>query len=926
VDQPSRQHKFLHGKNSAAEILKIVLGGTVTSLNPRENGDMIDLNAVSTNDLSNLRFRGRNLGLYLPSSDADGLSLSTIDSNKTTDRSNPLHTFIDYFVYMTNNDMLDQFDIMKGLEFLSRTFESTFSSILGLNSVPMKIFLRKIFPSIVRSRNTSMAKAIIDSGTDMSNYRPPHPRVYSYALDNCMSIAVYNADQKMVELLCKEKFSVEIKSHGSKRLPWNLGNLDVLRTLLVSGADPDYFVVNEQPGFPLVDAARSGNLEAVDMLLTAGANVNSYALGHCWDALKAAIYSKNLDLAELLIDRGADVNATYRSPTRYDFFAHRTPHFTPFEIAVEVKSTPLVQLLITRGAHVGVCVPNHDEYDKDHSLRHCCALYSAVKNQNAALAGFLLLKGANVNCRGHWRRGDTPLQMAARRNYPEMVDFLLLHGADVNSAPANSHGRTAIQAAAENDSIEILRTLLGAYADVNAPAGHEDGLTVLQAAIKNRHPLMAGTLYALGADLNAPPGHFGGYTATQAAALSGDFDLLRNLIDWGAEINGPAAKKGGFTAMEAATLSNDISILELLVSNGVELNAISSGNGASRCLAMAASNEWLDGVRYLLEIGADLDGYWKCEDRSENFNALGWSIFRGNIPMMTLLLDSGVDVYSPVSTALDLNGQCALSIALDEMLEPETISLLLSRYKDLEMVCRQYNILVYAIDYKVQDSRIFKMLLNAISGLPKDVYDDQLQRAWELLPCEFEEECLDHQFIVLLLESGVDINSRNCYKETALHRTLDTEQTHISKYLIEKGAEINIPADGEIGTPLQEAIRKEQTEIVYLLLERGADINAAPAVICGITALQAASINGLMDLVIELLRRGASVAEPAAREYGRTAINGAAERGRQDMVQLLLNHYDGDEGLRIVCDEAATYAEKEGHVEVAEWLRNYSIF
>ena len=113
--------------------------------------------------------------------------------------------------------------------------------------------------------------------------------------------------------------------------------------------------------------------------------------------------------------------------------------------------------------------------------------------------------------------------------------------------------------------------------------------------------------------------------------------------------------------------------------------------------------------------------------------------------------------------------------------------------------------------------------------------------------------------------------------------------------------------------------------MVFLLIERGADINAAPAKVCGLTALQAASINGLTDIVIELLQRGASIAEPAARENGRTAINGAAERGLQDMVQLLLNHYDGDEGLRIVFDEAATYAEKEGHVEVAEWLRNYAI-
>jgi ankyrin repeat protein len=137
----------------------------------------------------------------------------------------------------------------------------------------------------------------------------------------------------------------------------------------------------------------------------------------------------------------------------------------------------------------------------------------------------------------------------------------------------------------------------------------------------------------------------------QAAALNGDFDLLRNLIDGGAEINGPAAKDGGFTVMEAAVLSHNIRVFEFLVRKGVELNALPSGNNASRCLAMATSNEWLDGVRYLLKIGADLNGYWESKDWSENFNALGWSIFHRNIPMMTLLLDNGVDIYSPVSAA-----------------------------------------------------------------------------------------------------------------------------------------------------------------------------------------------------------------------------------------------------------------------------------
>lgn len=928
MDKSTSQHKFLHGNQSAVELLKIAFEDPLNSFIPRKSGDMINQNAGSNNDLSNFPFRTLNfrnlvpLALYFPSSDGDELLRSTFDSNEMTRGSNALHAFMAYFVYMTNNNLLNSYQVGKGSELISRNFEPIFLPfLLGLNSVSMRIFTRKIFPSIVDSGNIRMVKAIIDSGIDIFKYS--HTSSDAFPERGCMSIAVSNGDQKMVELLCEEGFSPQIKNWNGRKSPWNFENLDILRTLLLFGADPECFVVDRPRGFPLVDAARSGKLEAVDMLLTEGANVNSYDPKHHGTALQAAIFSNNLEIAELLIDRGADVNVPYRIPTRFAFDEKGMPQYTPFEIAVHQNNISTAQLLINNGANVDTCVPNPNE---NPPLRVNCPLRSAVKNRNAALARFIILKGSNVDCRGHLSCGDTPLQMAARRDYPEMVNFLLWHGADVNAAPATLNGRTAIQAAAESGSIEILRMLLEKGADVNAPAGHERGLTALQAAIMNRHPLMAGALYAAGADLNAPPGNHRGFTATQAAARARDLDLLKNLIDWGAEINGPTAKKYGLTVMEAAMLSKNMSILELLVKSGAKINAISTGNNASRCLAIAACKEWLDGARYLLKIGANLDGYWECQDPYKVFNALGWSVYFHDITMMTLLLDNGADVYSPVSEGYGQNGKCALSLGLAEASSPEIILLLLSRSKDLEKVCRKEDILACAIYDEVEDSQIFKIILNAINGLPKDVYDDQIQKAWNILPIysPFATEELI-EFMEILLESGVDINSEDDYKRTALDRALETEHTYISKYLVEKGAKINTPAVDDIGTPLQEAIRNEETELVSILLERGADINAAPAEIRGTTALQAASINGLTGLVIDLLRRGASVAAPAALKLGRTAINGAAERGRHDIIQLLLNHYDGDEGLPVVCAEAATYAEKEGHVEVAEWLRQYPI-
>ncbi|CRG91178.1 Delta-latroinsectotoxin-Lt1a [Talaromyces islandicus] len=930
VDQSSSQHKLLHSSHSTTEMLKGAFGLSANSGPPHGYGNMINMDTGSINDLSNLSFRKHTFGkvlpsaLYVPLSDLGGLSPSIFGSNEMIHQSNALHIFMEYFVYMVNNGTLDPSYIAKGLEFLSRNCESSLLPVLlGRHSVSVKIFMRKIFPSIVYSGNTGIAKAIIDSGIDMSNYRYP-PRGYSIEHNHCMSIAVGNEDHKMVELLCKEKFATEIGSGIAIKLPWDLGNLDILRTLLLFGADPERFVLNRARGFPLIDAAASGNLEAVYMLLEAGANVNSYAPDHYGTALQAATYHKHLKVARLLIEQGADVNVTYRTQRQIPLHAIGMPEYSPFGIAVERNDISLVQLLIANGAYVGGCVANEVAYSHGPGR---CPLHNAIENENADLADFLLFSGADINCRNGFRCGDTPLQAAVRRSHLQMVNFLLQRDADVNAAPATSSGLTAIQAAAQSGNIDIVRVLLENNADVNAPAGHSGGLTALQASIINRHPLMAGALYAAGANLNAPPAHSGGFTAIQAAAWIGDLDLLKDLIDWGAEINGPTSEKSGFTVMEAATLSKNMSILGFLVENGVNINASSSESKVSRCLAMAASRDWLDGVEYLLEIGADLGGHYYFDEDSEYFlkyNALGWSIYHENITIMTILLDAGADVYGPVNTF----DECALSMGLASAKSRQTTRLLLSKYQDLEKVCRENNIIECAIDIGVQDFEIFKMLHNAIKGLPKDVYDDQIQETWNILPmgtCYVEDISFTQELMELFLKSGVDINSRDNHNTTALHRALESDQTHVFKYLVEKGAEINTPATSGIGTPFQAAIRAENIEIVSFLLERGADINAAPAEIRGITALQAASINGMTGLAIELLRRGASVSEPAARKDGRTAINGAAEHGKHDMLQLLLNHYDGDEDITVVCDVAATYAEKEGHVEIAEWLRKYSV-
>ncbi|KOS40940.1 hypothetical protein ACN38_g8195 [Penicillium nordicum] len=106
---------------------------------------------------------------------------------------------------------------------------------------------------------------------------------------------------------------------------------------------------------------------------------------------------------------------------------------------------------------------------------------------------------------------------------------------------------------------------------------------------------------------------------------------------------------------------------------------------------------------------------------------------------------------------------------------------------------------------------------------------------------------------------------------------------------------LNSPPFGDGGmTALQQAAKQGNMELVDLFLKAGANVNQNPASRTGATALPFAAIQDHIGIARRLLDAGASVQAPRAERYGRTALEGAAEHGRLDMVQLLLN-----EGLLI---------------------------
>lgn len=958
-DSHGVQVDILRNRKFSVELLQMALGDTLKL----EDSDIF---LLIRNPFTGRQTR-RNLASYFPPRDDKDDTISC--PFRSVDLEMPpqvvaLQRLLQYFICLTNNDALEDSHLFDAVNLLLEKFDrSLFTYIFNLRTTTSKIFMRKILAASVNSGDTRLVEDILHRGLDF-NYRHPDP--YEKNLqERCISIAVQNQNQRMLQLLCRAGFSPQFyppdKDSPSRlfpkdrdllpsqrHLPWNTDSLEILRTLLTFNADPEGMLMGVQRGFPLVNAARSGNLGAVDMLLKAGSNVNVYVADYFGTPLQAAVHAEKLEMVKFLIENGADVNAPYGEqyilePRRWSIthglyrrIRYKHPFVaikTPIQIACQMNNMPIIELLLDHEALVDpslLCrktVERHienvildsanpkDDFWRYYKTTDLTELQYSVYNRNLFLVRRLLSEGADPDSRVNSNWGDTPLQMAARLDYPEIVSILMENGADVNAPPGRIDGRTALQAAAERGNIETVQLFLRRNADVNAPAGYERGLTALQAAAESGSMAIVRLLLLRNANVNGPAGHKRGLTALQAALMNGHSDIAELLLRSNANIHAAPSPHYGLTTIETAILGRNLPMLKILMENGTE------ERDSTSAICAAAKYGWIEGVRYLLQHGSDVNSV--CYDSLKN--PLVWSINNQKLEMMNLLLESGASLEFLLTPYLD----DALCFALDQRCSPQIILLLCHQYAKMGLNHLHENTLGVAVasKYDRQESAVIsKIIQGAMSGLTAASHSNQVVRAWQRFlyaiddAGETTDEDRNLMWSKILLRMGADINMKMVsIGPTGLQRAIRFGKPKLAKYLLEEGAEIQVPATMFEGTPLQEAILAEELELAYTLLERGADVNAPGN---KYTALQAAAQTGNINIAVELLRRGAHV---TAEGDGMTAINTAAKYGREDMLQLLLDHYDGNEDLRHVCQDAAIHAKGAGHPEIAEWLQGYAV-
>lgn len=151
----------------------------------------------------------------------------------------------------------------------------------------------------------------------------------------------------------------------------------------------------------------------------------------------------------------------------------------------------------------------------------------------------------------------------------------------------------------------------------------------------------------------------------------------------------------------------------------------------------------------------------------------------------------------------------------------------------------------------------------------------------------------NESLIKYLIDCGADINIPDEQDRSPLHLQLhisqilkDGKDVRLVKKLIEWGADVNKVLDGE--TPLIKAVKMNHMELVQYMVEKGADINKVLVNNEGDTALGAAIFSRNLKIVKYLMEHGANVHEATFRTEMPLTI--ALNNEDKEMLKCLIEH------------------------------------
>ena len=426
--------------------------------------------------------------------------------------------------------------------------------------------------------------------------------------------AVYRGDVAEAKRLLRAGANLKLANNygvTAMTLAAEVADTEILKVLLEAGADADS--PNPEGQTALHAVARTGNIDAAQALLKAGATIDAKEKWGGQTPLMWASARRHPAMMELLISKGADINArsTDRNYQRHVQAEGRPKSLdsgglSPLAYATRENCMACVEVLLRH--KVDINLPDPDGVSP---------LLVAIMNANWDIADRLIQAGADVN---QWDMfGETPLlnaiNLRSRRDGgkgssidplnkvsgTDIVKTLLARGANPNmqlffkpaNAPGamNTRGVTPLIRAVFNGDVEMVKLLLDHGADPTLTTA--DRQTPIHAVLAGRSPEpqaleLIRLLYKAGADLNVValinhPEEIRGGTALHYAVRKRFRTVITELALSGIDLD--SVDQDGLTALDYTQSRGFMPFMALQTPIYTEEAQVLRGLGATRLMA-----------------------------------------------------------------------------------------------------------------------------------------------------------------------------------------------------------------------------------------------------------------------------------------------------------------------------------------------------
>jgi ankyrin repeat protein len=353
-----------------------------------------------------------------------------------------------------------------------------------------------------------------------------------------------------------------------------------------------------------------------------------------------ATMTRQLDLIDLLLTQGADINARRQDGARPIQLTNGDYHFRGWrDVPTDWPTTPrqVLDHLRAHGAYVDICTAaSIGDLER---VRTLLDQDPTLANRLSEYASYYIGSGS-------------PLKNAAARGHIEVVRLLLERGADPNlPEPGIAPHGYALYSAVANGHVEIVKLLLAHGAYPNPPV--ESSADALSRAISNSDQPMIDLLCSYGASRAVELLAYDGDVRTAAAVfaanpeLADDPEALANAAGQGQEgfvrlmlrYQPDLPKRLTFPAWSVGAKSRELN--DLLFAHG--MNPSQPDWLGITPLHQFARKGDVEKATLFIEHGADLH----ARDEDIRSTALGWAAKFGQAAMVELLLKCGAKPNLP---------------------------------------------------------------------------------------------------------------------------------------------------------------------------------------------------------------------------------------------------------------------------------------